>query len=117
MPKLPPVPKTFTSVIAERRLSVESPSGSRAVRVQIGAPIQDVPTVSGFDWRCPIRFTGHSSRRRTFQAFGADSLQSLIHAIKLIQTELDSIERSPNTRLFWFDELAHGVPYFELSTT
>jgi hypothetical protein len=113
MPKLPPVPKTFTSVIAERTLSVRSPGGSRALRIQIGAPIQDVPTVSGFDWRCPVRFTG---QRRVLQAYGADSLQSLVHALKFIQVELTSIEREPGTRLLWFDELGHGVPHFELST-
>ena len=114
MPKLPPVPKTFTSVIAERRLSVPSSRGNRTLRIQIGEPIQDVPTVAGLDWRCPIRFTGHSARRRVLQAFGADSLQSLVHALKLIQAELASIEQSQGTRLLWFDEPGHGFPHIEL---
>ena len=116
MPKLPPVPKTFTTVIAERRLSVESSTRSRALRIQIGAPIQDVPTVSGFDWRCPIRFTGHSASRRAVQACGVDSLQSLVHAFKLVEMEIASIEQSPGTRVRWFDTLSHGVPHFELPT-
>ena len=117
MPKLPPVPKTFTNVIAERRLIIETPKRPRTIRVQIGAPIQDVPTVSGLDWRCPIRISGHSAHRRVVHAFGVDSLQSLVHALKLIHSELAFIERSSGKRLFWFNSPDYGIPDFELSTT
>lgn len=116
MKKLPTVPKNLTEVIAERLFFVESPGVRRRFRIQIGAPIQDVPTVSGFDWRCPIRFTGHPARRRSAQGFGVDSLQSLVHALKIIETELASIARTAETRLLWLDEHWHGFPRIELAS-
>jgi len=116
MPKLPAIPKGFTSVIAERRLILESSDARRKLCIQIGAPIQDVPTVSGFDWRCPIRFAG-LRRRRALQACGVDSLQSVVHALFLIQSELRGIEQDGRSRLIWLDEHGHGFPHIELTSS
>jgi len=115
MKKLPPIPKSFTSPIAERRLVVETTGAPRNLRVELGAPIQDVPTVCGFDWRCPIRFSGHSAYRRTLHAFGADSVQSLAHALMLIHAELTAIEQTPGTHLSWLAGKSHGFPRVELA--
>ena len=115
MKKLPPIPNTFTSPIAERRLVVETTGARRNLRVELGAPIQDVPTVCGFDWRCPIRFSGHSAYRRTLHAFGADSVQSLAHALMLVHAELTAIEQTLGTRLAWLGGQSHGFPCVELA--
>lgn len=115
MGRLPPVPKSFTPVIAERRLVVETGRKKRNVRVQLGTPTRDVSTVRGFDWRCPVRISGASRHRRILHAFGVDSLQSLVHALKLIENELATFGAQSDARVLWLGEPWHGFPHIELA--
>ena len=47
---------------------------------------------------------------RTLHGFGSDSLQSLVHALKIIQRELAGIEKQSGVRLLWFGLPWHGFP-------
>ena len=117
MSRLPPIPKTFTAVIAERKFVLRTGNKLRHVRLQIGAPTCDVPTVSGFDWRCPFRFTGASRGKHSLQGYGVDSLQSLVHALSLIEHELAAVEQQSEERLLWLGELPHGFPEIRLASS
>jgi hypothetical protein len=117
MSRLPPIPKTFTAIIAERKFVLRSGNKERHVRLQIGMPTRDVPTVSGLDWRCPFRLLGPSRRRRLLQGYGVDSLQSLIHALSLIEYELAAVEQQHHEPLLWLEELSHGFPEIQLASS
>lgn len=115
MSKLPPIPKTFTAVLAERELTMKAHGKHYTIHLKIGTPVQDVPTASGLDWRCPFVIRGIAQSERPIQAYGIDSLQCLIHALALVEVELTSIEREFGEQLFWLEDLPHGCPKIDLT--
>ena len=63
-------------MIAVREFDLVEEKMHSKLRVEIGLPIQDVETVAGMDWRCPVRFvSGTSVRIRS--ACGIDAVQAL----------------------------------------
>ena len=82
--------------------------------MRIGKPVRDVPTAGGLDWRCPISIT-KSQRNRQLRGIGVDSLQALIHALKIVEIELRARERDRKGRFEWLGESWHGVPEIRLS--
>lgn len=116
MGRMPPIPKGFTAVLAERELVLRGGGKDRKICLQIGTPIQDVLTVSGRDWRCPFRITDLAGNKRTLQAYGIDSLQSLFHALSLVERELARIERDYGEQLRWLGDLPHGCPKIDLAS-
>lgn len=88
--ELPPVPSSFTSVMAARDFVIRTDTDEVQLRVEIGEPRQDVMTTTGTDWRCPVRVTiGHDSS--TDACMGVDSLQALLVAIRFTRSKLESI--------------------------
>jgi hypothetical protein len=83
--------------------------------VRIGKPVRDVPTAGGLDWRCPISIT-KSHRSRQLRGIGVDSLQALIHALKIVEIELRARERHRKGRFEWLGESWHGVPEIRLNS-
>ena len=87
---LPAIPTTSTPMIARRTLMFATKRKLKRVQIRIGQPVRDVSTAGGLDWRCPISITGFTKGPR--QGLGVDSLQALIHALKLVEIELDAAQ-------------------------
>lgn len=111
--QLPPIPRSSTPLIAQRTLVFVGRRRRERVQVRIGTPVRDVPTAGGLDWRCPVSIT-KSPRRRPLQGFGVDSLQALIHALKIVDIELRARERDRKGRFEWLGARWHGVPEIRL---
>lgn len=112
--ELAPILTGLTSVIAERNLILPVDGKRRRIRIEIGQPVQDVETAGGLDWRCPVRISGRALRRDV-QGFGIDSLQALIHALKLVETEIGAIEKATAESFQWLGEPWHGIPKIRLA--
>lgn len=112
--KLAPISVTMTPVIAQRDLILVRDGRRRQVRIRIGRPVQDVDTAHGRDWRCPITISG-AGQSRSQRGLGADSLQALVHALKLVEEEIERLETRTLGRLEWFGEGWHGVPTIRLA--
>ena len=98
MNELPPIPQEFTPVIASRGYEVVKGEHAMELLVEIGTPVQDVETVAGFDWRCPVRYTeGTEVRER--QVCGVDGLQALQLALKLVELEVQALAGRADTRV------------------
>jgi hypothetical protein len=111
---LPPIPTTSTPVIAARTLMFVTKKKRQRVHIRIGQPVRDVPTAGGIDWRCPISITG-LPKRTAPQGYGVDSLQALIHALKLVEVEIGALARNTRGRFEWLGELWHGLPVISVS--
>ncbi|MBD6620825.1 hypothetical protein FNW02_35010 [Komarekiella sp. 'clone 1'] len=101
MSKLAPIPTDFTSIVASREFEIIQSGVLNKLIVQVGMPIQDVETVDGYDWRCPVRIIdGDTIRER--RACGVDSFQALHLAMQLIQDEVNQIaaEEGSHVNLF-----------------
>ncbi|QIB65713.1 DUF6968 family protein [Kineobactrum salinum] len=99
MTELPPIPTEFTSVIASRECEVARNGVCSKVLFEIGMPIQDVPTVAGLDWRCPIR-TSEDIQIVERYACGVDSFQAIHNALRIVQSEIDAIAKCHSVTLF-----------------
>lgn len=104
MENLPPIPEGFTRCIAARAYELVSASGTLAVWVEVGEPIQDVPTVAGLDWRCPVKINyGEHILER--QALGVDSFQCLYLAMAvLIPNELEAMAEQAGGKVLWLGQ-------------
>lgn len=105
MKSLPPVPNTFTSVVASRYFELNDPTDSQGLLLEIGLPLQDVVTASGIDWRCPIRVTG-AGLERVVSVCGVDSFQALHQAFNWVTAEVQRRERDTGLQLLFL-----GAPY------
>ena len=114
MVKLRTLPRSFTRVIAERALTLADGNMRRRVTIQIGEPVQDVATVRGSDWRCPVRITGLATGRIP-PGIGIDSMQAVVHALFLVQVILEEAEEGAATKLLWLNEHGHGFPEVRLT--
>ncbi|WP_141111208.1 DUF6968 family protein [Chromobacterium haemolyticum] len=93
MEELKPIPDSFTIPIASRDFVFVECKMSSRILVEIGAPIRDVETVQGMDWRCPVRFSGEKIEE-VCSVCGIDSFQSLCLAFRLVRYTLEELERS-----------------------
>jgi Domain of unknown function (DUF6968) len=112
--KLAPISAKMTAVIAQRDLVLHVAGKAHQVCVRIGRPVQEVETASGLDWRCPITVYG-VGRVRSQRGLGADSLQALVHALKLLEEEINGLETRTSGHLEWFGERWHGLPSIRLA--
>jgi hypothetical protein len=110
---LPPIPAKFTSVIAQRDIVFVTQWKRQRIRIRIGQPVRDVPTAGGLDWRCPVSMTG-MPRIRALRGIGVDSMQALVHALKLIEIEIGARERKEGGRFEWLGWPSHGLPVINL---
>jgi hypothetical protein len=104
-----PLSLKFTRTIAERSLILVEGKRRRRVSIQVGEPIQDVETVRGVDWRCPVRITGLSSGRVP-PGIGVDSFQALVHALAFVEAHLSAAESEAPVTWLWLGTHGHSVP-------
>jgi hypothetical protein len=91
--------KDVGQVIATRTLHVlGSPQERLTVKIGFPRAVSD-----GNDFFCPIQIVG-DGEDRVFAAMGVDSLQALDLALKSVATRVDSLNRSLNGRLRWFED-------------
>jgi hypothetical protein len=103
MNELAPIPTSFTSVIATRVFDVIQDGEACKLIVEIGMPIQDVETVAGLDWRCPVRFVkGTSVQER--RACGVDAVQALGLAVQLVHDEVEGMSEDKCCQILLFGE-------------
>jgi hypothetical protein len=99
MTELRSMPNEFTSVIASREIEVARNGDCSKVLFEIGMPIQDVQTVAGLDWRCPIRISEDMNIAQR-NACGIDSFQAIHNALRIVQSEIDAIAKCHSVTLF-----------------
>lgn len=109
MRTFPPISRKFTTVMAERDLTLVLDGEQQSLVLRFGHPAQDVDAVDSFDWRCPVELIG-SSRESLHPGIGVDSMQALINAFKMAQIELESLERETGGHVKWLGQLGHGLP-------
>lgn len=112
MTALPPIPSTFSRAIATRVLTVVRDGRAAELRIEIGQPLQDVPTVTGQDWRCPLRLQEDGGEIRLRSACGIDAYQALRLAFDLVAQELAEIAAT-GASLRFLDcpyDVASGLP-------
>jgi len=100
--------RQFSRAVAERQLVLVTAGGQRPLIARLGEPVQDVPSASGDDWRCPIQIEGWEHTPPP--GVGVDSFQALLGAIKLLSAYLTQIERQTGGVLHWLGEPGHFVP-------
>ncbi|MBT2771112.1 hypothetical protein J7J47_02555 [Halomonas sp. ISL-60] len=76
-----PISTSYTETIASRVFDAVFDGSRQQIRLEIGQPIQDVETVGGTDWRCPVRLLINESQVYIQNACGVDSYQALALAI------------------------------------
>lgn len=105
MRDLAPIPTNFTSLAARREFTILRSGVASRLVVEIGVPIQDVETITGYDWRCPVHILdGDTLRER--RACGVDSFQALRLAMQLAQDEVDHMLAEDDCHVELF-----GAPY------
>jgi hypothetical protein len=111
--KRSPLSQAFTRTVAERNLILVEGNRRRRVTIQVGEPIQNVDTVRGVDWRCPVRITGLSAGRVP-PGIGVDSFQALVHALLSVEAHVYAAETDAPVTLWWLGTPGHGVPEIRL---
>lgn len=98
-------PRALGSVIAERTLRLERPTGRpTVVRVKFGRPVRSPRPERGDPWWCPVEISGLGKRRHERIA-GEDSLQALILALEFASRTLPvEAERAGGAHLQWLGE-------------
>jgi hypothetical protein len=91
-------------VIAERKLTFVSTSGSQQVVVRLGRPVQDLPDRA---WICPYQVSGLGSDR-VMAIFGAGSMQALVLAVHTIPAELSTFARGLGGQFLHNGEVEDG---------
>ena len=86
-----PLSRDFTVLMACRNYMVLLEGRPvMPLSVEIGACVQDVETVNGTDWRCPVRFTlGHEVT--VHLGVGIDSFQALRIAMDRVRWQLERL--------------------------
>lgn len=102
MQTLPPIPDTFTHPVAARAMTVTRNGRTEELHIEIGQPVQDVETVAGTDWRCPVRWR-EANTTRVHNAFGIDSFQALQQAMESIRLQLQALADEEGVRLHFLD--------------
>ena len=102
MSTLPPIPTTFDHPIAARAMTVIRHGQPSPLHIEIGRPVQDVETIGGTDWRCPVRWRDGNSVR-VHNACGIDSFQALQQALESIRIELVALAGEEGVGLEFLD--------------
>lgn len=97
----------FTETIASRELVVSRHGQASRLLVEIGRPVRDVETVTGTDWRCPLRWHEEGGGR-SWNALGIDAFQALQQAMETIRFELAELAAEDGVRL-WFMDCPYDV--------
>jgi hypothetical protein len=104
MKDLPDIQTTFTEVVATREYDLSRNGICKKLVVEIGEPINDVETVCGYDWRCPLRLTFENTIIIK-NACGSDSYQALYLCLsQLVQLEVERFANSINSIIELFGE-------------
>ncbi|WP_462163682.1 DUF6968 family protein [Pseudoalteromonas xiamenensis] len=104
MKSLPPINLSFSEKIAERQYLVKTRTQKWKLVVYVGLPIQDVETVVGLDWRCPIQVIFQNEKIHDY-ACGVDSFQALELAMSYCVTKwVSEIAQRFNAQIELFDE-------------
>ncbi|WP_108046364.1 hypothetical protein [Bosea sp. 124] len=90
-----------SAVIASRTFEL---GRSGHVEVSFFAPVPD-----GNDWRCDYRIEW-PDRTRSYRAFGIDSVQALLLAMKAVQAELTYAPETLNEGLTWLGDADLDLP-------
>ncbi|KAB8146051.1 hypothetical protein F8S13_02945 [Chloroflexia bacterium SDU3-3] len=98
-----PIPTAFTAAVATRTYEIARAGTPSTLVVEIGQPIQDVPTVSGYDWRCPVRIS-EGGVTRDLRACGVDSFQALQLGLQVAQQEVEQVAAEPGAAVALFGE-------------
>lgn len=98
-----PIPQHFTTVIATRTFDIVGARGARHLEVEVGAPVRDVETVSGYDWRCPVRAVDGATEH-VRSACGVDAVQALELALTYLVTGVAAACCDDGERLEHFGE-------------
>jgi hypothetical protein len=92
-------------VIAQRRLIIADPSGDIEVPVRLFQPEEDDRM-----WICRYEIDW-PNRRRSYFAAGADGMQALTLAIRIIGVEIYTSEYHESGTLRWFEQgRGYGFP-------
>ena len=104
MKTLPPIPGGFTTRIASREFELVHRGGIERVTVEVGMPVNDVETMDGFDWRCPVRIIAGGEIIED-RACGCDAFQALGLAMNpLVRMRLERIARDKGAEIRLFGE-------------
>lgn len=103
MQELPPIPNDFTHVIAHRMLELVSSTETASLTLEIGAPVQDVASIGGMDWRCPIRIT-HRGYAEVTSLCGIDAFQALQLAVGAVAGKLEAVAAQHGASLRFLGE-------------
>ena len=96
-----PIPKTFTRTVASREFSWPINGGKINILLQVGEPINDVETVTGNDWRSPVRVLVDEKQVFLQNACGLDSYQALSLALKSL-SPIAVHHASKSQAIIWF---------------
>lgn len=99
--RLAQIPDGFTSVIATRSLDLIEAGVSSKLVVEIGMPVQDVETIEGMDWRCPVRFVNGTLIQEQ-SACGVDAVQALKLALQLVRYEVERLSEDKSRQILLF---------------
>lgn len=104
MNEFPPIANNFSTLIASREFELSHNAGIQKVIFEIGLPVNDVETVAGFDWRCPVRMiVGNTIIIE--QVCGSDSVQALSIAIgQFIKLRLKSLAQEKEAKILFYGE-------------
>ena len=102
MQSLPSIPTTFTPPIAARAMTVIRHGRADPLQVEIGQPVQDVETVIGTDWRCPVRLR-QGDMTTVHNACGIDSFQALQLALETVRIQLEELAGEEGVSLQFLD--------------
>lgn len=106
MSELESISTGFTELVATRKFELVSKGISKTVVVEIGRPVNDVETIEGFDWRCPIRFLIEGKIINEY-ACGIDSFQALsLAGHSAVKTVVEKLARDTNSEIY-----LHGGKY------
>ena len=102
MQSLPPIPTTFTRTVAARAMTVTRHGRTDELHLEVGQPVQDVETVSGTDWRCPVRLR-QGDTTTVHNACGIDSFQALQLALETVRIQLEELAGEEGVSLQFLD--------------
>ena len=102
MQSLPPIPTTFTRTVAARAMTVNRHGRTDELHLEVGQPVQDVETVSGTDWRCPVRLR-QGDTTTVHNACGVDSFQALQLALESVRLKLEVLAAEEGVSLQFLD--------------
>lgn len=87
MKDFPPISTAFTRCIALREFELRDGDSKVPVTLEVGEPVQDVMTITGFDWRCPVRLRYGNTEVNRY-ACGIDAIQALGGVMRVVTVSM-----------------------------